>query len=282
MRNGCGESAVPAGVLSCSPASEPRISWLGKNAARPSPVFRTRYAGAGDKLIVRPMSGRRTLRSAGRPAAACPARLRPGYARRGCGCPMCRAGPDRPEIRALPAGCTGPEMRPDKRHAKCPTTDSSGRPLRRCVPPGRTSELLRRKIRRTAAAAIRRAPFVGFLLPAVDRYDERFVDAAAQLAQFSVQMQHARAAGPLVQVVDVLRDHVHVEMIFQSANGLVTCVRTGIRAARAAGCCRTRRPFPGCGPVPRACRRPRCGICPTDRPRRGRWTGRCRRSRRRR
>lgn len=32
--------------------------------------------------------------------------------------------------------------------------------------------------------------------------------------------------GPLVQVVDVLRDHVHVEMIFQSANGLVTCVRT--------------------------------------------------------
>ena len=104
MRNGCGESAVPAGVLSCSPASEPRISWLGKNAARPSPVFRTRYAGAGDKLIVRPMSGRRTLRSAGRPAAACPARLRPGYARRGCGCPMCRAGPDRPEIRALPAG----------------------------------------------------------------------------------------------------------------------------------------------------------------------------------
>ena len=69
-------------------------------------------------------------------------------------------------------------------------------------------------------------PLVGFLLPAVDRYDERFVDAAAQLAQFSVQMQHARAAGPLVQVVDVLRDHVHVEMIFQSANGLVTCVRT--------------------------------------------------------
>lgn len=79
MRNGCGESAVPAGVLSCSPASEPRISWLGKNAARPSPVFRTRYAGAGDQAdcqtdVRPPYSSISRSASSGMPCAA-PARI---------------------------------------------------------------------------------------------------------------------------------------------------------------------------------------------------------------
>ena len=50
----------------------------------------------------------------------------------------------------------------------------------------------------------------------------------AGLADFAVQVKHLRAAGPLVQVVNVLGDDVNVEQLFETGQREVTFVGTGL------------------------------------------------------
>ena len=53
------------------------------------------------------------------------------------------------------------------------------------------------------------------------------IDRAAQLVQLAMQVQHGAAAGPLVQVIDVLGDDLHVVAILQPGQGEVGGIGLG-------------------------------------------------------
>ncbi len=102
-----------------------------------------------------------------------------------------------------------------------------------------------------------------------------------QVGQLTVQMRHPRRSGALVKVIDVLRQHLDLEIPLQLRDGPMPGVRLGGEHLAAAFVVKFDSRWRGCAPRLRACRHPRYGSRPTGRPNRGTWQGRCRRSPRR-
>ena len=65
------------------------------------------------------------------------------------------------------------------------------------------------------------------LLPPFDRDDQPGVARRTQAGQLAVQMRHPRRSGALVEVIDVLRQHLDLEIPLQLRDGPMPGVRLG-------------------------------------------------------